>query len=72
VTLRDNTERPESVAVGANLLAGADPARIVECALEMSRRARDWPNPFGDGHSGVRIVDLLARSERPSPTSARA
>jgi len=25
VTLRDNTERPETAEVGANVLAGADP-----------------------------------------------
>jgi UDP-N-acetylglucosamine 2-epimerase (non-hydrolysing) len=61
VTLRDNTERPESVEVGANVLAGADPARIVECARAMVARPRDWPNPFGDGRSGARIVDLLLR-----------
>jgi UDP-N-acetylglucosamine 2-epimerase (non-hydrolysing) len=60
VTLRDNTERPESVEVGANMLAGADPARIVEAARIMRRRARHWENPFGDGRSGLRIVDLLA------------
>ena len=59
VTLRDNTERPESVEVGASVLAGADPGRIVACALAMSRIPRDWPNPFGDGRSGERIVDLL-------------
>ena len=59
VTLRDNTERPESVEVGANRLAGADPARIVEAARAMSARARDWPNPFGDGRAGERIVDVL-------------
>ena len=59
VTLRDNTERPESVDVGANVLAGADPAKIVASAQEMSGRARTWPNPFGDGQSGLRIVDLL-------------
>jgi UDP-N-acetylglucosamine 2-epimerase (non-hydrolysing) len=62
VTLRDNTERPESVEVGANLLAGAEPERIVECARRMHQRARDWANPFGDGHSGERIVDLLLRA----------
>jgi UDP-N-acetylglucosamine 2-epimerase (non-hydrolysing) len=60
VTLRDNTERPESVAVGANVLAGAEPARIVEAARAMIARPRDWPNPFGDGRSGERIIDLLA------------
>lgn len=59
VTLRDNTERPESVQVGANLLAGADPERIEACAVEMSKRPRDWENPFGDGTSGVQIVDIL-------------
>jgi len=59
VTLRDNTERPESVEAGANVLAGADPARIVECALAMRAKPRNWMNPFGDGRSGLRIVDLL-------------
>jgi len=59
VTLRDNTERPESVEVGANILAGAEPARILAAVRTMASRPRDWPNPFGDGHSGLRIVDHL-------------
>jgi hypothetical protein len=25
----------------------------------MHAAPRDWPNPFGDGRSGERIVDLL-------------
>ena len=59
VTLRDNTERPESVAVGANVLAGADTEAIVACARAMAAKPRTWENPFGDGMSGLRIVDLL-------------
>jgi UDP-N-acetylglucosamine 2-epimerase (non-hydrolysing) len=59
VTLRDNTERPESVEVGANRLAGADPARIIDCARAAAASRRDWRNPFGDGKSGDRIVELL-------------
>jgi UDP-N-acetylglucosamine 2-epimerase (non-hydrolysing) len=59
VTLRDNTERPESVEVGANMLAGADPERIVAAARAMVARSREWENPFGDGQSGARIVELL-------------
>jgi UDP-N-acetylglucosamine 2-epimerase (non-hydrolysing) len=62
VTLRDNTERPESVEVGANLLAGADPDRIVEAARVMRARPRRWSNPFGDGTSGLKIVDLLVET----------
>jgi UDP-N-acetylglucosamine 2-epimerase (non-hydrolysing) len=61
VTLRDNTERPESVEVGANLLVGADSTRIVAGARAMAAKPRDWPNPFGDGKSGARIVDILMR-----------
>ena len=59
VTMRDNTERPESVEVGANILVGADPARIVAGARTMHARARDWPNPFGDGTAGLQIIDHL-------------
>jgi len=59
VTLRDNTERLESIEVGANWLAGADPARIVAAARAMAAVPRTWANPFGDGNSGARIVDLL-------------
>lgn len=59
VTLRDNTERPESVEVGANVLAGAEPERIVTAARAMVGRPRTWENPFGDGTSGLQIVDVL-------------
>ncbi len=59
VTLRDNTERPETMEVGANVLAGTDPDRIVDCVRVMLGRKRDWVNPFGDGKSGARIIDVL-------------
>jgi UDP-N-acetylglucosamine 2-epimerase (non-hydrolysing) len=63
VTLRDNTERPESVAVGANRLVGADPERIADGAAVMLRSARAWINPFGDGRSAERIVEIVTSSE---------
>jgi len=59
VTMRDNTERPESVEVGANRLAGADAAAIAEAAATMISVARDWKQPFGDGRAAERILDLL-------------
>jgi UDP-N-acetylglucosamine 2-epimerase (non-hydrolysing) len=59
VTLRDNTERPETVAVGANVLAGAVPEKILSCAREMLSGSRCWDNPFGDGRAGTRIVDVV-------------
>jgi UDP-N-acetylglucosamine 2-epimerase (non-hydrolysing) len=57
VTLRENTERPGTIGVGANILAGTDPEKIVEAAIKMYKKKSDWKHPFGDGHSGERIVD---------------
>ena len=59
VVLRDTTERPEAVEVGASLLAGADPDAIEAAAAAMLSAAPGWPNPFGDGHSGRRILERL-------------
>ena len=59
VTLRDNTERPETIDVGSNVLAGTDPDKIVECAKTMAARKNNWTNPFGDGTTGKKIADTL-------------
>lgn len=66
VTLRDNTERPETVDAGANILAGTDPKRIQEAVRTMMNRRNGWENPFGDGKAGERIVELceLGAGER--------
>jgi UDP-N-acetylglucosamine 2-epimerase (non-hydrolysing) len=59
VTLRDNTERPESLEVGANLLVGTDSARIVEGARRMLSARNAWANPFGDGRAAHHILEAL-------------
>ena len=59
VTLRDNTERPETVNAGKSVLAGSDPDSIVRCAREMLDRKLSDENPFGDGRSGAHIMGLL-------------
>ena len=59
VTLRENTERSETLDVGSNVLAGTDPEKIVSLAKSMLKVKRDWRNPFGDGKAGKRIVDAV-------------
>jgi UDP-N-acetylglucosamine 2-epimerase (non-hydrolysing) len=59
VTLRDNTERPETLSVGSNTLAGARAGSILDGAREMQVQGNGWKNPFGDGHAGKMIVDCL-------------
>ncbi len=59
VTLRDNTERPETLEVGSNMLAGTEPERIMECAGRMLEKGNGWRNPFGDGRAGERIGRVM-------------
>jgi UDP-N-acetylglucosamine 2-epimerase (non-hydrolysing) len=59
VTLRDNTERPETLEVRSNVLAGADALRMVENARRMMQQGNGWKNPFGDGRAGESILDHL-------------
>ena len=59
VTLRDNTERPETTDVGSNILAGCDPENIIKSVKAMLNKERDWKNPFGDGHASERIIKSL-------------
>lgn len=58
VTLRENTERPETVAVGANTIAGTDPDTVLNHSQTMRTTEPDWENPFGDGSAARRIVDV--------------
>ena len=61
VTLRYNTERPETIDVGANILAGTEPNNILEKAKIMIDANRNWRNPFGDGRAAERIVNIISR-----------
>ena len=59
VTLRDNTERPETLEVGSNVLAGVNQNKILECVKIMVSKERDWKNPFGDGRASKKIIKIL-------------
>lgn len=63
VTLRDNTERPESVAVGANVIAGVNPDGVLAAFAKQivlkGSNANNWSNPFGDGKAAIQVVDAI-------------
>ena len=62
ITLRDNTERPETCTVGTNELIGTNPA-AVKPALDRLY-AGEWKKgaipELWDGHAAERIVEILA------------
>jgi len=59
ITIRENTERPETVEAGANRIVGLD-VKLLEEAIECHRsHNHDWKNPFGDGKAAERIVNII-------------
>jgi UDP-N-acetylglucosamine 2-epimerase (non-hydrolysing) len=59
VTLRENTERPETIQVGSNVLAGTDPKRILAQSNKMVSSKGKWNNPFGDGSAAKKIIERI-------------
>ena len=62
-TLRDNTERPETVAVGANEIVGEDGRGLTKEMYVAMTKEPDWEQPFGYGDSAQQICDLLEGRE---------
>jgi len=65
ITLRDNTERPETCTVGTNELIGTNPAAIKPALDKLF--AGEWKKgaipKLWDGHTAERIVDILSALE---------
>lgn len=59
VTLRDNTERPETLEAESNVLAGSSATEMVKGVRFMLERGNGWKNPFGNGTSGATIANLI-------------
>lgn len=68
LVLREETERPEAVKLGANQLVGTDQGRIVQAACMLLndratyQRMATAGSPYGDGHSADRIIDILRQA----------
>jgi UDP-N-acetylglucosamine 2-epimerase (non-hydrolysing) len=61
VTLRENTERPETIDAGSNMLAGTNAEKILAAADHMREIPRTWSNPFGDGDAAHRIIEVCKK-----------
>lgn len=66
LTLRDTTERPETISQGTNTLVWNDTKRIVDEALNiLNGEGKSGSCPeLWDGGAAERIVEILAKAER--------
>jgi len=64
--MRNYTERMESVNKGYSYLVGTDTDKIVSKANELlsglAESDKTFVNPYGDGHSSEKIIELLAKT----------
>jgi len=63
LTLRSNTERPITVAMGTNTLVGQDRGKLADelSAILAGRAKRGSVPPLWDGHAAERIADVLQK-----------
>jgi UDP-N-acetylglucosamine 2-epimerase (non-hydrolysing) len=61
VTLRDNTERPITLAEGTNTLTGPNPAKILQCVADILATGgkRGRIPEYWDGRAAWRIAEFL-------------
>jgi UDP-N-acetylglucosamine 2-epimerase (non-hydrolysing) len=61
--VRANTERPITLRLGSNVLAGTDPEGVLKaCLQQLEMPKRSQSIPLWDGRSANRIVETLARA----------
>lgn len=69
LVLRQSTERPEGVTAGFSHVVGTNRELIVQEACKLTDKRDHWDakpvpkNPYGDGFTSRRIMDILARHQ---------
>jgi len=67
MTLRYNTERPETVTAGGNVLVGAEKEKIVDTFKnilnnpEIYSKMSEAKNPYGNGDSALKTLDTILK-----------
>ncbi|KPB03553.1 non-hydrolyzing UDP-N-acetylglucosamine 2-epimerase [Bacillus sp. CHD6a] len=59
ITLRENTERPETVECGSNTLAGFDTFKIIHSVERVSTTSPNWNHPYGTAGISANIIDIM-------------
>jgi len=61
ITLREDTERQETIDAGANVLTGLDKDKVIHTLNELLGKKLSWVSPYGKGDSSKKIIKTLFR-----------
>ena len=59
ITIRENTERPETLDVGSNKLVGLDIDELEKAIDYHTNHKTQWENPFGNGKTSEKIIEVI-------------
>ena len=61
VTIRESTERPETIEAGSNILSGLDSEKIFQCVKQMTLSTPNWSWDYslGDGQTASKVVNII-------------
>ena len=61
VTIRESTERPETIEAGSNILSGLNPEKILQSVNVITSKKPDWEwnTALGDGKTSRKVVNIL-------------
>ena len=61
VTIRESTERPETIESGSNILSGLNSDHIFQCVKQMTSIVPDWSwnLTLGDGKTASKVVNII-------------
>tara|TARA_Y100001980_G_C14553990_1_gene339980 strand:+ start:2367 stop:3455 length:1089 start_codon:yes stop_codon:yes gene_type:complete len=62
ITLRENTERPETLELGSNVLTGLNLNKFrIAFKKTIGNSHKSWNHPYGDGFTGYKIIEILMK-----------
>ena len=61
ITIRNSTERPETLKIGCNILSKISQKNIYLNAIKIIKRKINWRNPYGDGKASQKLYYIIKK-----------
>ena len=61
ITIRNSTERPETIKIGCNILSKINDKKLYNDTLKLLKRKINWRNPYGDGKAAEKSYYIIKK-----------